>query len=461
MTIVLSLGGIVLILLLCIVGRIRLELRRDCIFIAVLLQAVFYLFIAPSINASLGIHSQSQYARLQLYVLMLFFVPLILFYRFLAQYARGEIPHERLAVDPSKAWLFAGFLVTFEAVYLYTSFTNAMIFRRIGSLAAAEHIVTIDPISHFIIRSHDLIALPVVAYIVLVLSGQKLGIGMSKRTRYALVLASVVGGGGFFLTALVNSRLEMVLGTVLLVGAVIMSHREVKLNRSRILKATVVGMAVLYAAILVANVRWAVLRDEPLIAAWNPTYSLSEEISAGTARAQWVNRIDCLDLMARMEPSLAQRGYEWGDAWKVPLVVSLGQYVAPNLAKRYKATGQTTAKAHLIKRHTGLGTVDYYSCAVTDAYGNFGPLGFIFTAFIVATLVAMVPIFVFRRIRGFTSASLLIGMVIAYHVLTFEQASIAYLIGWVRYVPILVVFLVLNPLKRQVNRPGFVGGSIT
>jgi len=325
----------------------------------------------------------------------------------------------------------------FSAAYMYRVVSSHLYLRRIGSIAAAERITSVGFVDLFIIRSFELIAIPLCAYIIFILYSREYGLYTGSTSRSSLKIAAIALGVSFFSIAFINSRLSVVLGTAMLVGGVVLSKRHLHLRLRGVALLSCLGGFLIIAMLMVVNLRTVLVNREPLTDLWKPMDVISGRVHAVGAHDQWVGRTDCLDLIKQMHPSLMAKGYEWGEAWKVPITVMVGQLVMPQEVRVYKRTGITTAKAYLIEEHTGLGTVDYYSCPLTDAYGNFSFLGFIGTGILLGCLLYGVPLLIHRRIKGATAGSILIGMVWAWHLLKFEQALVVQLVAWVRYLPIL------------------------
>lgn len=87
---------------------------------------------------------------------------------------------------------------------------------------------------------------------------------------------------------------------------------------------------------------------------------------------EWIHRLDCADLIDRMQHSLEKNGFEWGKAWYYPTFMLYGAISDPQQHKDLKRDAMTTSKAYLIEQHTDLDLRDYYSCALTDAYAILG-----------------------------------------------------------------------------------------
>jgi len=177
----------------------------------------------------------------------------------------------------------------------------------------------------------------------------------------------------------------------------------------------------------------------------------------------FIRRLDCIDLMQRIEPSLSRSGYELGAAWKVPAFIALTQFVVPSASEEYKRTGRTTAKSYLLERHTDLDPGDYYSCSLTDLFGNFGIAGFPFGAGLLALAFAMTRRLMSGRVPILGNHAYWLGLLLAAHLITFEQEFSTYLFGWIRYLPAALAVILINPVSVGGTRPALlyrIGGSL-
>lgn len=159
---------------------------------------------------------------------------------------------------------------------------------------------------------------------------------------------------------------------------------------------------------------------------------------------EWLKRLDCVDLVAQMSPSLERHGLEWGNAWRTPIFMLVGYLIDPGEYMRLKEEAMTTAKAFLLAEHTDIRARDYYSCALTDAYGNFGAVGYLLAA-VYFTLATMAIMFAFNSSSG---ALLILGAFGFVHTMTFEAELATHLFGWIRLLPAVVLLVAINPIRR-------------
>jgi hypothetical protein len=92
----------------------------------------------------------------------------------------------------------------------------------------------------------------------------------------------------------------------------------------------------------------------------------------------------------------------------------------------------------------GIELQDYYSCSLTDLFGNFGWAGFLLGALIYAVA--------FRYYRSATIQprrhwQIVIAIFVVTHVLSFDQEMSGVLFGWIRQVPVLALILIGRPFR--------------
>jgi hypothetical protein len=155
-------------------------------------------------------------------------------------------------------------------------------------------------------------------------------------------------------------------------------------------------------------------------------------------------RLDGLDLIVRMKPNLDREGYAWGKAWEIPVALMYLPLTDPPKARAIKLKLILAAKTYLMRRYTDIGSPDYVSSILTDAYGNFGNLG-----------LALVGLF-FAGVCGFVAWTIvrlpgpgwvIIGLFAISHVAYFEQEFVQALLLWPKKLPLLLALLVANPFR--------------
>jgi hypothetical protein len=153
-------------------------------------------------------------------------------------------------------------------------------------------------------------------------------------------------------------------------------------------------------------------------------------------------RLNGLDLIVQMEPALETRGFAWGRAWKVPAALIVLPVFNPAKARAYKLAFDITAKNYLMRNYTDLQDTDHVSCSLTDAYGNFGLLGFVLVGAVLGSAFGFGIRYLQRPGHG---ALAVLALFVISHLFQFEQEFVTALLLWVKELPVLLGVLLLNP----------------
>lgn len=411
--------------------------RRHFFFLFYIVLVTVYLQVAP-VLAQLGdtpalvfVHRmslvqdlRSQYGQLQVQALVAFQLPLMLAY-FGLQRRRSfgsVVGHDRRAIV--FAWLVALFAAAFVAVLV----RNQLWYTRLGD-ALTERLMNLPLLDFAVFRLFQECGLFVVGVTMLVWRYSE---GAARRWALAAFVLVTAVFGGF---NLLNSRWFVTSLLVCLVGWFVMSAAAPTPRRHVVQLGLVGVVAVLaiYLSTVVVNVRNA--SDGVTIATLSP---LNGGVFADT---QGINRLDCIDLMARLKDPLERQGPAYLRSWgQVTWLV--WRFVDPDGFDAYRLSRQTTAKSYLMREYLGVVASDYFSCTVTDLYGNFHLLGMVVGGLFLGA--------VFAWTTGTLSApSSSTGLVIAVFVLTqiviFDQEAVFTLFGWIRKLPVLALALTLRP----------------
>ena len=97
-------------------------------------------------------------------------------------------------------------------------------------------------------------------------------------------------------------------------------------------------------------------------------------------------------------------------------------------------------------RYSGVGKADYYSCMLTDVYGNFSIYGFLLPAIVLGVVLARAT----AALRWSAKPAAVVFAAFAItRVLPFEQGFESILFMWYKLVPFVLVALVFYPLRRS------------
>jgi hypothetical protein len=108
-------------------------------------------------------------------------------------------------------------------------------------------------------------------------------------------------------------------------------------------------------------------------------------------------------------------------------------------------------------RYTPIVSSDPFNCMLTDAYGNFGLVGFVMVAIVLGVLHALGGA---ALATPRSAGGLVFGLFALTHAFYFEQEFILLLIAWVKVLPVPAAILLFNPLRvRYVGHARLAPGS--
>jgi hypothetical protein len=421
-----------------------IKVKEDYFFIIFIFFGFLYIIIAPALTFISGdidiINDGEIYPEIQIFLLIFFLLPLIFSYRLFKNIIPTNSTKNYYFLSGKKLIFFCTFFIFFEILFIILALNKNMYFRRIGTEEIADLISRLDIFTLIILRTHDLIILPAITLLALLLPSLKI---VKRASLCSLVyFTHFILVCSFIIFALMNSRLQLVfLAIALLYGWLLAGNDRFKLSGGVII--LLLG-GLFYGLIVVSNIRNYGIEAE-ISNILNPISFITEQNSIAFNKLEWVQRLDCVELIAKMDDNLKRQGYEWGRAWENPLIATFGSLVGSDSAFDLKATGLTTAKSFLIERHTDIGLKDYSSCMATDLWGNFWIYGLPVASILIAFIFAMLR---YGLTNPFTPAALVISIVCAFYFVIFEKEFLDWAIGWIKLIPAIIILVALNPIKK-------------
>jgi len=355
-----------------------------------------------------------------------------------------------LVVSPVKQHMLVIGSGLFATSYLFVLVNRGLLFRRIGHEGLAMAMLDLSLPEFAVMRVFDRMAIPLICLLVIIVSQARQS---SRNRRLAFLSLAITASVWLFVSGL-NSR-QIALQTILLGLAmwVYWARSYIRLNSRLICGGAIAALVALYTVNLTLNVRaeWVDKGADGLRLEWfNPFYVRQEQNNRGQDH-ELAHRLNGVDLMARITPRARAIGYSWGEAWWPCVVVQVGQFVAPEIAREYKSAMATTSKYYLMREYAGIYLPDYPNCTLTDIYGNLGPAGLTLAAVAIAVLLAWTN-------RGLahprSSFQLVVAVVAAQELTRFESEFLSMtLLSWVTNLPVLLTLLVINPIKVLTPRP--------
>lgn len=420
------------------------SIKRDFFFFVLYFQIVLYLHLAPlMVGLEMDHHLKVTYVLLMIFCLILFEVPLLLIYtgskKKKINFAEDQKDH-KLRVSFNRLFIILLLLSCFSGAFVFVVLKNGLLYRRLG-IGATSRLVTLSFGEHFIYRMfiNSGIFFTSVLLVIYLMTSPK------SKVRILAFISLFSAGGIYAIYALVNSRLETFTLLLFIVGILLSrSKYSFIFTRKNLVLAVFLILSFLYTIRVAENVRSNYLREGIQISHFNPFYkSPVKSFSIELAK-----RLNGIDLMAKMTPSAKEDFFARGKAWEKPIIATFGALFKPKQAKQLKLERMTTTKRYLMIEYTSITSPDYPSCRLVGPYGNFGPLGFLLVA-------ALLGIFCRLGIRWFFSFHspflIVLGIFILFHILQFELSFISIFLDWLKSLPLLLIFVILNPLKKPIR----------
>lgn len=409
------------------------SLNKHFFFIFIVFTSLAYLFLAPTIellNPSLPDLElfAGDYTQLQFFLFAFFLTPLILIYAYLARRNRGV--SVKLEVARNKSILLALLTTLLALAFVVAISRNNLFFSRLGSETLAQAIVGLPQADFVIIRLYQESALFILG--VLFFAWRLTSSRLSKILLGLALGINLLAWGSFII---LNSRWMVVATAICLLGWWLALHQGRFWYSRQLLAAIFMLLIAAYFTSVVVNVRTL-----GFTARISAEYFVPRLVFFDT---QGINRLNCVDLIARLNPEITANGPAWGAAWgNVYWLVY--RFIDPEGFDRFRLTLNTTSKSYLMRTYLGWDRPDYNSCVLTDFYGNFHVLGLVMAAVVFGVLLA----YQYRAISGYYGgAALIIGIFVLTHLIIFDQEASSLLFGWTRKLPVLVLFLILCPFR--------------
>lgn len=460
-----------------------LPLGRHIFFFFLFAQVAVYLFVAPTLIAigDPGIAEQGLltfYVQLQAVTLLLFVAPLVLVYRAATQsLAKRKTRRQTLQVQVFSAALLSALSLLLVARVAWILVSQNLVFRRIGFDGLVAAYSQMPRVDFVILRVFDHGAIGLICFLLVVWK-------LSRPGKQKLLTLGALCGvwSTQFLSVLINSRLQALFTVALpLVVWVHWGGAEQRLRRRVVVCLTVILLSVPYIIKVNSTVRtqWSPEARLSDYAVWiNPFYAppvppveslassmpvvdpVLETTSKPAATKPKISvatpvlmRLNGIDLMARLTPRASAEGFSKGRSWVPGLWAVFGRFVGSEKSAEYRLRHATTAKYHLMRRYTELNQSDYYSCVLTDAYGNFGNLGILLAAVCIGGATAVLH---HAYTAPQSSVHLLVGLMGLSVVALFEaEFLVMFVLNWVPLVPLLILLAAVNPIEVAERRHAF------
>jgi hypothetical protein len=428
----------------------RLKLGRDTFILLVYVQTLIYIDIAPTF-ASVDVNSamSDRYVWVQLWALLLFQIPLIVTYAVTLKRRERVLPAARsFRMSPVLLSLFIAGSVALGIAYFDVAAEYGLTYRRLAEeLATIQLSMGLVPFG--IYRTFIELGPFLMAVQFLILRVQT---DMSRGLRTWAWIGFGLTTALYLSYAIINSRLVALTTLATIYGiANVTAKTQRKVGLRAAMGMVVLGMSGLYVLRVVSNVRLAFASGDSIFAIENFLPVASRQ-GQDDDTLRW--RLNGVDLIAIIADNVEAQGPAMGGAWAVPFVLSLDPIVRTPFSVTAKAANLTSAKSWLLLRYSGVGKTDYYSCMLTDAYGNFSIYGFLLPALVLGIILARATAAMRWSAKP---AAIVVAAFVITRALPFEQEFGTLLYAWLKLLPFVLVALVFYPLRRGSKSPPQAG----
>jgi hypothetical protein len=415
----------------------KISLGKDYLLYVVFFLSIIYLFLVPIYNEVLD-HELRQdiYFKILLYLVLLFYIPLFIFYSVKNQ---GTVKQNKTLVRVErKEWLFGIFCLFFAAAFYVISIPNSLFYGR-DAVFNPELKYQLNFLQFLIYRSYieySPVILVLSTYI-LIKFGFK-NYSAFYRFCYFFYLLS------YLVFVLINSRMGLLILFLQFAGMVFLLGVKTHFTRKTYLLLAFSLVFVWYGYNVILNIRSNIDADGFQVSYLNPfDFRINSDVT------EPINtRLDGVYLMAKMTPTAQEKGYALGKAWGVPLFLSIAPVLFPQQAQAIKSSYLTDSESYLVMNYTDLAnsTMDFNSVWVTDLYCNFSFWGFLICSLFIGYVIVYAK---GRILYPRTKLSLIIAFFLYCKILVFESESISVPLKLFKFIPLLLALLWILPVTTK------------
>lgn len=430
------------IIILFLLTTSRLSISLNYFFLLVFLQAFLYLNLSPTliINSVGNEDMKMMYVWVQLFCVVFFEIPLIVTYLSSKSKARNYKSDHLTATDVNNTrQLFFSIMMLFISVlFVYVILQYGLIFTRIGAEAKATKFVELSSSPLWLITRQIEKSIFFLVGILLLTYFASNKSRINRLVTPISLLITLITFGTYYL---INSRLTFALFLFFIVGIIIYQSKwRFSKKWMPIVLLFVLPVMLIYSMKVTSNIRNNFFYDDGVsLRNFIPWYSVEDR-----SNESLIKRMDGIDLMAQVSLNMRYDEIPLGRAWLNPLFMIFGPFINKEKADELKLNTSTTAKSYLMENYTDIKLPDYYSCMLTDAYGNFWIFGLIVVAAFLAISSAYIDA---NLLRPRSNISLIISIYLMSIILPFEQEFISIFGNIFQTLPVLFLVIILNPIK--------------
>ncbi len=435
------------IIILFFVAISRLSIYRNYFFLLIVLQAFLYLNLSPTIliNTVAETSLKMMYVWVQLLCVVFFQIPLLFIYLIsknkVKDYQSDHLPI--ILVNNNRQLIFSLVMLIISILFIYIVARYDLIFTRIGSEAKA-------------LKYLELSSSPLWIIFRLIEKSIFFGVGIllltyfannkSSINRFVTTITFIITLLTFGIYYLINSRLLFALFLVFIFGIIVYQSKWQFFKKKWALIVLLIFLPIIlsYSMRVTSNIRYNFFFDGGVrLKNFIPWYSAENQIDDNPFNS-FIKRMDGIDLMAQVSLNMSYYNIPLGKAWSNPIFMIFGLFINKEKTDKLKLTTDTSAKNYLMENFTDIKLPDYYSCMLTDAYGNFWIIGLVFVAIVLAKLSAYIDK---NLLKPRSTISLILSIYLISIILPFEQEFISIFITIIQTLPILLFVIILNPIN--------------
>ena len=376
----------------------------------------------------------SAFVALIIASLLLFQIPMLAIYSRLTRTNAAAPELQPRTVSSLGSTIFAIGSLLLAALFLYIIQRYGLRYARIGGDGAAEALIGLPTWVFAVFRLYQTNVLFIIAVLFLLrhFSGD-----VGGRQLFSLAITANVGVWTYF--CIINSRGGLLNLTILVLAGYVLRRRQNSATIGSIAISTIIlGLGYI---LIVGSVNYRLYATGGDL---QRSYFTQLDTRA-TGDEQGTERLDCIDLIAQITPRLNDEGPALGRAWE-PYTWLVRRYTDPAGFDRFRRNLKTTAKSYLGDEYLDKSFTDYYSCTLTDLYGNFAAAGFVIGAIIFALGFAFLRRVLFVGSRAWV---FMLGLWLMPRLLLFDQEAGNLLFGWITQIPFIIAFLLCGPFSEQ------------
>lgn len=429
-------GMLFLIIFLLILKR-RLPSHIFAIYMVVV--ASIYLLIVPSFSIISDIYSKSSnkqyllssYAQTMSYSLIFFLFPFLASYIYFVGVFSKTNTHDSSSgiLDRKYIAFYNTIILAVSIMYSTIVLKNGLLFSRIGPEELLRKYAEMPGVEFIVFRSFQEVFIPLLIC----------GIYFSVKYKTILLrIPLIIMSAVYFSSNILNSRIAVINLFVVAAMLIIISNPWRIGKMIRALIPALIAAALSANFVVAARTTLNSAHDIDLARAVN---SLSTQSVGLFGDSQGVDRINCTQINALLQPYIDSRGVMLGAGWANYYWTVIGRYTDPEGFNLYKLTFKTSSKTIILAHYLNWNVTDYATCSVTDMYANFGVIGLSILALIYSLILAATySIFTSKKVAMYIVP---LSVILA-RMLSFDREGGDVIFGWTQYLPVYILFAIFH-----------------